>query len=275
MADYGNLELSPAGDRVGVAVLSDSERGTRRHLARRCRDRLPHRPHVGRRRRELDAVVERRPAHHVQLRAQRWPRLVSDRVGGHERIAWRRSARRSRREMAGELVGRRPLPALCRSTGSGPVTTSSCCRSSATGSRFRSSRPTESENWAAFSPDGKWVAYSSTEAGDPEVYVSAFPPVPSGRRWLVSKGGGTQARWRRDGKELYFLSPERMIVAAVVSAAAPTSRSVRCNRSSRFVYPTASITHSTSRPTVSGFSSTPWSPCPARRSSHTERATSA
>ena len=38
----------------------------------------------------------------------------------------------------------------------------------------------ESENWAAFSPDGKWVAYSSTEAGDPEVYVSAFPPAPIG-----------------------------------------------------------------------------------------------
>ena len=76
----------------------------------------------------------------------------------------------------------------------------------------------DSENWAAFSPDGKWVAYSSTEAGDPEVYVSAFPPVPSGRRWLVSKGGGTQARWRRDGKELYFLSPDRTIVAAAVAA---------------------------------------------------------
>jgi hypothetical protein len=42
--------------------------------------------------------------------------------------------------------------------------------------------------------------------------------VPSGRRWLVSKGGGTQARWRRDGKELYFLSPERMIVAVTVAA---------------------------------------------------------
>jgi len=75
-----------------------------------------------------------------------------------------------------------------------------------------------SENWAAFSPDGKWVAYTSTEAGSADVYVSPFPPAAVGRKWLVSKNGGSQARWRRDGKELYFLSSDRRIVAASVGA---------------------------------------------------------
>ena len=93
---------------------------------------------------------------------------------------------------------------------------------------FPFKQTSDSENWAAFSPDGKWVAYSSTEAGDPEVYVAPFPPAASARRWLVSKGGGTQARWRRDGKELFYLSPTRRIMAvdvdgrgAELEAAAP------------------------------------------------------
>lgn len=72
------------------------------------------------------------------------------------------------------------------------------------------------ENWAAFSPDGKWIAYSSTESGDTEVYVMPFPA--SGRKWLVSERGGFQARWRRDGKELFYMTPDKMLVAAPVDA---------------------------------------------------------
>ena len=73
-----------------------------------------------------------------------------------------------------------------------------------------------SENWAAFSPDGKWVAYSSTDSGNIEVYVSPFPAT--GRRWRVSADGGSQARWRRDGSEIFYLAPDRQVVAAQVSA---------------------------------------------------------
>ena len=68
------------------------------------------------------------------------------------------------------------------------------------------------------SPDGRWVAYCSNESGQVEVYVAAFPPAAAGRKWLVSKGGGSQSRWRRDGKELYFLSSEGLIMAAAVNA---------------------------------------------------------
>ena len=72
------------------------------------------------------------------------------------------------------------------------------------------------ENWAAFSPNGKWVAYSSTESGQAEVYVTPFPKT--GAKWLVSRNGGFQARWRRDGKELFFMAPDSKLMAADVNS---------------------------------------------------------
>jgi WD40 repeat protein len=72
-----------------------------------------------------------------------------------------------------------------------------------------------SENWASFSPDGKWVAFSSTEGGQAEVYVSSFPP--NGRHWRISADGGSQARWRRDGKEIFYLAPDRTLMAASIA----------------------------------------------------------
>jgi Tol biopolymer transport system component len=57
---------------------------------------------------------------------------------------------------------------------------------------------------AQISPDGKWVAYSSSETGRMEIYIKAFPPGPNS--WRVSKEGGEFARWRGDSGELYWLS---------------------------------------------------------------------
>ncbi len=71
-----------------------------------------------------------------------------------------------------------------------------------------------SENWAAFSPDGRWIAYSSTDTGRAEVYVTPFPVT--GQRWQASSGGGSAARWRDDGRELYFVSPDRWLQAVEV-----------------------------------------------------------
>jgi Tol biopolymer transport system component len=69
---------------------------------------------------------------------------------------------------------------------------------------------------ARFSPDGKWVAYSSNETGNWEVYVSAFPN-PVGK-WQVSRGGGEEPRWRRDGKELFYLSGDGKMMAVAVGS---------------------------------------------------------
>src|SRR5439155_6426829 len=79
-------------------------------------------------------------------------------------------------------------------------------------------KPIFKENWIArnarFSPDGKWIAYASNETGNWEVYVSPFPDPTS--KWLVSSGGGEEPRWRRDGKELFYLSAERKMMAVPV-----------------------------------------------------------
>jgi len=67
---------------------------------------------------------------------------------------------------------------------------------------------------SVFSPNGKWLAYCSTESGEQKVYVVPFPGP--GGKWQVSPGGGCYPRWRRDGKELFYLSPDNKIMAAEV-----------------------------------------------------------
>jgi dipeptidyl aminopeptidase/acylaminoacyl peptidase len=77
-------------------------------------------------------------------------------------------------------------------------------------------RTEASENWAAFSPDGRWVAFSSTAGSDdPEVYVTRFPTA--GQAWRISADGGTQARWRGDGKEILYISPDRQLMSAAIT----------------------------------------------------------
>jgi hypothetical protein len=71
------------------------------------------------------------------------------------------------------------------------------------------------EHQAEFSPNGKWVAYTSDESGKSEVYVQSFPA--SGGKSLVSTDGGADPRWRRDGKELFYLSTDRKLMAVPVN----------------------------------------------------------
>ena len=71
------------------------------------------------------------------------------------------------------------------------------------------------ERSGAVSRDGRWLAYESNESGRYEVYVRPFPGVDGGR-WQVSSGGGTQALWSPDGRELYFVDLQGRIMAASV-----------------------------------------------------------
>jgi hypothetical protein len=65
-----------------------------------------------------------------------------------------------------------------------------------------------------FSPDGKWIAYRSNESGRFEVYVQAFP-LPKDK-WQVSTSGGSQPRWRRDGKEIFYIGLDGKLMAAPI-----------------------------------------------------------
>jgi Tol biopolymer transport system component len=64
------------------------------------------------------------------------------------------------------------------------------------------------------SSDGKWVAYASNESGQWEIYVTTFPDAAG--KWQVSRGGGTEPRWRADGKEIFYVGPKGMLTAVQV-----------------------------------------------------------
>jgi eukaryotic-like serine/threonine-protein kinase len=76
------------------------------------------------------------------------------------------------------------------------------------------------ETFGQFSPDGRWIAYSSDESGRREVYVQGFAPdhIPATAvgKWPISTAGGDTPRWRRDGKELYYIAPDRKMMAVPV-----------------------------------------------------------
>ena len=67
---------------------------------------------------------------------------------------------------------------------------------------------------AAFSPNGRFIAYQSNESGRLEVYVQTFPL--SGQKWLISSGGGVVPLWRGDGKELFYLTEDGKVMSAEV-----------------------------------------------------------
>jgi Tol biopolymer transport system component len=73
-----------------------------------------------------------------------------------------------------------------------------------------------SEMNGQISPDGKWVAYASDESGAWEIYVTSFPGAAG--KWQVSRGGGTEPRWRGDGKEIFYIAPNGMLMAVPVDA---------------------------------------------------------
>ena len=75
---------------------------------------------------------------------------------------------------------------------------------------FLASPFTESD--AAFSPDGRWLAYESNESGRYEVYVRPFPEP--GGKWQISTSGGGYPTWSRDGKDLFYRTIDSKIMVA-------------------------------------------------------------
>jgi Tol biopolymer transport system component len=71
-----------------------------------------------------------------------------------------------------------------------------------------------------FSPDGRWLAYASNETGTYEVFVRSFPDQDVKRQ--ISTGGGIYPRWRRDGRELFYLTPANRLMAVPMTSAPQT-----------------------------------------------------
>ncbi len=76
------------------------------------------------------------------------------------------------------------------------------------------------ERHAQLSPDTRWIVYVSDESGQPEVYVQSFPL--GGGKWKISAEGGGQPRWRRDGKETLYVTPNSNLTSVQVDASAET-----------------------------------------------------
>ena len=68
------------------------------------------------------------------------------------------------------------------------------------------------ERYPSFSPDGRWMAYSSDQSGTPEIYVRAFPD--RGGKWQISSGGGAYPMWSHTGRELFFETVDNLIMVA-------------------------------------------------------------
>ena len=81
-------------------------------------------------------------------------------------------------------------------------------------------KTTADEQNGQFSPDGRWVAYQKNESGEFQIVVQSFPE-PTGK-WQVSTGGGTEPRWRADGKELYFMAPDGKMMASSINVQGST-----------------------------------------------------
>jgi serine/threonine protein kinase/Tol biopolymer transport system component len=77
---------------------------------------------------------------------------------------------------------------------------------------------------AQFSPDSRWMAYASNESQRSEIYVTPFPPPVSGpgSKRQVSSAGGSMPRWRQDGKEIFYVGPDRRLMAAEIEAEGET-----------------------------------------------------
>ena len=89
------------------------------------------------------------------------------------------------------------------------------------------------ESDVQMSRDGRWLAYESTEQGRPEVFVQPFPP--SGQRVQISNGGGNEPLWAPDGRELFYLRGDRMMVVDITTRPAFQAGTPRLLFEGRFV----------------------------------------
>jgi len=87
------------------------------------------------------------------------------------------------------------------------------------------SKPAFNDEDARFSPDGRWVAYTSNETGRQEIYVQSFPSASV--KYLISTGGGVSPHWSPDEREIFYIAPAGQLMSVAFDA---TAGSVRVGR---------------------------------------------
>ena len=210
MRSYQNVELTRDGRRIAVGVL-DEEKGTRDiwtgDVARGLLTRFT-----------FDAAEERSPiwspdGSRVVFNSNRTANLElyikpASGAGGEELLL---RDNRSKDPMSWSADGRHVL-----FRHSGAITGNDVWVLAMDGERKATPllQSPFDENYARFSPDGRWIAYTSDESGRAEVYVTAFP---GGGKWQVSSAGGVFPRWRGDGREIYFIGADRVLAAVPVN----------------------------------------------------------
>ncbi len=80
---------------------------------------------------------------------------------------------------------------------------------------FPFARTAFNEDFGTFAPNGRWIAYGSDQSEQYEVYIAPFPGPGAGRR--ISSAGGIQPKWRRDGKEIFYIATDKRLMAAEVN----------------------------------------------------------
>lgn len=211
LADHGNLELSPDGSRVAVAVM-DQSKGTR--------DLWIYDTGTGTRTRFTNDVAEE----NWMIWSPNGQRVTLNRftAGSSRLLESPSSAAMPTETLQADQGGAWPVSwspdgqFILYVTNSRETSNDIWVLPVGGGKAYPFQQTPASENWAAFSPDGRWVAFSSTASSDiPEVFVTRFPS--GGQAWRISADGGSQARWRRDGKEIFYLAPDRRLMAAAVA----------------------------------------------------------
>ncbi len=207
LEDYGNIELSPAGDQVAVALMDNSE-GTRDiwlyDVVDGSRTRITSNP----------------ADENWMIWSSDGSRVVFNRFEGNALGLYQTLSDGTGAEelLISDADGKWPVSwspdgeiilYVTDSRGTG----NDLWALPLSGDRrpFPIFQTPYAENWASFSPDGRWIAFSSNDSGRPEIYVTPYPP--SERRWRISAGGGSQSRWRSDGEELFYMAPDLTLMA--------------------------------------------------------------